>query len=322
MARTSSHRFPSPWRIAMAALAACAAACLAPPAAARAGERFDTPEQAVQALVAATRAGAPAQLLKVLGSDGRKLVFSGDAVADKLGRERFVAAYDAGHEIERQGADRAVLALGEKRWPFPIPIVEQGAKWRYDTRAGAEEILDRRIGRDELSAIEVCRAYVDAQREYAATVGRQGGLAEYAQHFKSNPGKRDGLYWPVGAGEAESPMGPLVASARAEGYPAGEAGARRPTPYHGYFYRILKAQGPHAADGARSYVVGGRMVGGFALVAFPARYGDSGVMTFVVNQDGVVYQKNLGPRTAAIARRMEVFDPDPSWSRVPPPATH
>lgn len=277
---------------------------------------FDSPDHAVHALIEAARADRPQQLLKILGRGGRKLVFSGDPVADKLGRAKFVAAYDTANRIEPQGDDRTVLIIGEKQWPFPIPMVRHGRAWRFDAHAGVEAIIDRRIGRNELDAIEVCRAYVDAQRDYAALVRRSDGQVEYAQHFMSSPGKRDGLYWPIAAGEPESPMGPLIASARAAGYPAGKEAQQHPAPYHGYFYRILKRQGEYAADGPRDYRVDGRMTGGFALVAFPARHGDSGVMTFIVNQDGIVYQKNLGRRTEIIARQMSEFDPDPSWSKV------
>jgi len=302
-------------------LAAAATLCLMllPRAATAAGSQtgFDTPAHAVQALIEAARADRPRQILKILGPAGRKLVYSGDPVADRLGRARFVAAYDQASRIEPQGADRMVLVIGEKQWPFPIPLAKFGQAWRFDTPAGVEEMLDRRIGRNELGAIEVCRAYVDAQRDYASLgqrgERRGGGLIEYAQHFMSRPGQRDGLYWPAAAGEAESPMGPLVVDARAEGYAAEKGGRQHPAPYHGYFYKILKRQGGHAPDGARDYRVGGRMIGGFALVAYPARHGDSGVMSFIVNQDGIVYQKNLGPHTEAIARAMTEFDPDPSW---------
>ncbi len=279
---------------------------------------FDSAVQAVQALVEAARADRPQQLLKIFGRAGRRLVFSGDPVADRLGRAKFVAAYDEAHRIEPQGDSRALLIVGEKEWPFPIPMVRHGRLWRFDAHAGVEAVIDRRIGRNELDAIEVCRAYVDAQRDFAALVRRSDGQVEYAQHFMSSPDKRDGLYWPIAAGEPESPMGPLVARARAAGYLAGKAVQHGAAPYHGYFYRILKRQGAHAPDGARDYLVDGRMSGGFALVAFPAHPGDSGIMTFIVNQDGIVYQKNLGRHTENIARRMREFDPGPSWSKVPP----
>lgn len=284
-----------------------------PPSSARAvapaQQSFSSPESAVAALVAANRADDTAALLKILGPRGRKLVISGDPVADRQGRSRFVAAYGRQHSIERQGADKAVLLIGETRWPFPIPLVAQKKRWRFDTAAGAREILARRIGRNELDAIEVCRAYVDAQRDYAAKDRTGDGLREYAQKFGSTPGKHDGLYWPVKQGEEASPLGPLVAEAHAEGY----GGRGKHAPYHGYYYKILTKQGRHAPGGAHDYLAHGHMIGGFALVAYPAQYGASGVMTFIVNQDGVVHEKNLGPRTATIARQMTSYDPDPSW---------
>jgi hypothetical protein len=253
-------------------------------------------------------------LVKVLGPAGKRLVYSGDPVADKEGRARFVAIYDEMHKVNPVGDARAELAIGKDAFPFPIPLVKQGSTWRFDTAAGAAEVLARRVGRNELNAIEVCRAFVDAEREYAAKSLGGGVLADYAQRFNSRPGKHDGLYWPAAAGEAESPMGPLVAAAQAEGYDGGALHPKR-APYHGYYYRILKRQGLNAPGGAYDYVVNGHMIGGFALIAYPAKWGDSGVMTFAVNQDGVVYQKNLGRDTAAIARRITGFDPDATWSK-------
>ena len=273
---------------------------------------FDTPEQAVEALVTAARSDEILELVKILGPEGKPLVYSGDPVADKEGRGKFTAAYDEMSKVVKEGDDKAVLEIGKGEWPFPIPIVKQGDGWRFDTKAGKNEILARRIGRNELNTIEVCRAYVDAQREYAAAGGSGSGLREYARKFTSSPGKHDGLYWQVAEGEAESPMGPLVASARAEGY-GGESSYGKRSPYHGYYYRILTKQGKHAPGGAYDYIANGHMIGGFALVAFPAKYGDSGVMTFLVNQDGIVYEKDLGPNTATIARRITEFDPDSSW---------
>ncbi len=281
-------------------------------AAAVAQKTFATPEQAVEALVSAARSDKTSELVTILGPEGKPLVYSGDPVADKEGRAKFVAAYDEANKVVQESDDKAALEIGQAEWPFPIPIVKAGDGWRFDTKAGAREILARRIGRNELSTIEVCRAFVDAQREYAAAGGSGSGLREYAQRFMSTPGKHDGLYWQIAEGEAESPMGPLVASARAEGYGGKGSGGKR-SPYHGYYYRILTKQGKHAPGGAYDYIVKGHMIGGFALVAFPAKYGDSGVMTFLVNQDGVVYEKDLGPDTPAIARRMTAFDPDSSW---------
>jgi Protein of unknown function (DUF2950) len=274
---------------------------------------FPSAEQAVEELLAAVRADRLESLGRILGPQGAKLIRSGDPVADREGRERFVTAYDQAHRLEYQKRDHAVLYVGKEDWPLPIPLVSVGGTWRFDTKAGEQEILNRRVGRNELHVIETCRAYVEAQREYARLQAAAGAQAEYAQHFLSHPGQHDGLYWPVNAGEAESPLGPLVAQARAEGYGTEpRTGKRRP--YYGYYYRILRRQGTHAPGGARDYLVGGRMIGGFGLLAYPARYGDSGVMTFIVDQDGIVFQKNLGPRTAAIARAMEQYDPDSSWT--------
>lgn len=273
---------------------------------------FPSAAQAVEALVAANRDNKLGALSQILGPGGAKLIRSGDPVADQTHRAHFVAAYDAGHRIEFEGDSKAVLVVGTEEWPLPIPLVRSDAGWRFDARAAEQEILNRRIGRNELNVIEVCRAYVEAQREYAALNVLPGGRHEYAQHFKSRAGQRDGLYWPAKAGEPQSPLGPLFAQARAGGYgddPVGDT----PQPYHGYYFRILTSQGPHAPGGAKSFIVDGHMVGGYALVAYPARYEDSGIMTFIVSQDGIVFEKNLGPDTAAVAPRIAQFDPDASW---------
>jgi hypothetical protein len=204
-----------------------------------------------------------------------------------------------------------VLVYGDDDFPFAIPIVKKGEQWHFDTDAGRSEILARRIGRNELATIQVCLAYVDAQREYGSTDRDGDGLFEYAQKFRSTPGKEDGLYWPSEPGQPESPLGELVADARSEGY----AGKPQGSPYHGYLFKLLKAQGPHAEGGAYDYVVRGNMIGGFALVAYPAQYGVSGIMTFVVNHDGVVYSKDLGPNTTKLAAAMTRYDPDSSWKK-------
>ena len=196
---------------------------------------------------------------------------------------------------------------------MPIPVVEQGNRWHFDTQASAQKIIDRRVGRNELNVIEVCRAYVAAQREYASKDRLGDGLHEYAQTLESNSGQHDGLYWDAAAGEEQSPFGPLVARARVEGY-TGEGRHGRSAPYHGYYFRILTSQGPHAPGGARNYLVGGHMTGGFALLASPAKWGDSGIMSFLVNQDGIVFQKNLGPDTAQLARQITQYDPDLGWT--------
>jgi hypothetical protein len=276
-------------------------------------QEFASPEEAVAALVKAVKAGDQKALLKILGPEGRALISSGDPVADRNARQHFGAEYDRAHRLEG-GNGKLVLYVGQDGFPFPIPLVPDGIVWRFDTRAGREEILNRRIGKNELAAIQVCLAYVDAQREYYAEDRNADGLREYATRFASTPGKRDGLYWATKPGEKPSPLGPLVVKARAEGYRKGQGSA--PAPYHGYYYRILTAQGPGAPDGAYDYLVRGRMIGGFALVAFPAQYGVSGVMTFIVNHAGIVYEKDLGTNTAAIARGIKRFDPGPTWKKV------
>ena len=284
---------------------------------------FASPEEAVKALVEAARAEDTQALAAILGPESGPLISSGDAVADKQARARFVQAYEQSNKLERPTDAKAVLVTGADGWPMPIPVVKEGDTWRFDTAAGKEEILNRRIGRNELNAIQVCLAYVDAQREYARAPREADGLLKYATRFRSDKGKKNRLYWPSKEGEVQSPMGLLVANARAEGYPRRRSGGK-PTPYHGYFYRILTAQGPDAPGGAYDYVAEGKMIGGFALVAFPARYAASGVMTFIVSHQGVVYQKDLGADTETIARDMKTFNPDSTWKKVeesPPPGT-
>jgi hypothetical protein len=237
-------------------------------------------------------------------------VWSGDDVADRAAFKRFATAYDQAHRLEG-GGGKVVLYVGRDEFPFPIPLVPDGPRWFWDAAAGDDELLNRRIGQNELSAIQVCLAYVDAQREYYS---RGTGLLEYARRFNSTRGKRDGLYWDAKPGERPSPLGPLVARAQAAGYPLPPRGA--PVPYHGYFYRILFAQGPDASGGAYEFVVKGHMIGGFALVAHPAAHGVSGIMTFIVNQDGVVYQKDLGPKTAQAAGAIKAYNPDSTWTRA------
>jgi hypothetical protein len=243
-------------------------------------------------------------------------------VASRQARERFVRAYEQSNLLEKPTETRAVLLLGQDKWPLPIPVVKEGNAWRFDTAAGKEEILNRRLGRNELNTVQVCLAYVDAQREYARVPREGDGLLKYAMKFRSDKGKKNGLYWRAREGAAPRPLGVLVATARAEGYSHKRSGGK-PTPYHGYLYRILTAQGPDAPGGAYDYVVDGKMIGGFALVAYPARYGVSGVMTFTVNHQGVVYEKDLGPGTENSARAMQTYNPDGTWKKVeesPPPA--
>lgn len=269
---------------------------------------FASPEQAIDALVAATQADDDTALLDILGPDARDLIDSGDSVADRNGRTRFNKAYQRKHSLVEKDANHVVLLVGARDYPFPIPVVREKDAWYFDTQAGMEEILNRRIGRNELHTIGVLQAYTLAQREYAS----RNPDGAFAQRFASTPGTHDGLYWEAQEGEQESPLGPLIARATAEHYDGG-LGQEPPEPFHGYYFRILKAQGPHATGGAFDYVTDGRMMLGFALVAYPARYGASGIMTFMVNQQGVIYQKNLGEDTARIASAMTTFDPDDTW---------
>jgi DUF2950 family protein len=274
---------------------------------------FATAEQAIEAFIAAVRSDDQAELLRILGPSGEPLIRSGDPVADREARLRLVNAYDAVHRVEAEGANGAALIVGPEQWSLPIPLVKQGTRWHFDTDASAKKIIDRRIGRNELNVIEVCRAYVAAQREYASRDRLGDGVFQYAPRFASTSGKHEGLYWEAAAGQEASPLGPLVARARAEGYPAMDQ-HDRPVPYHGYYYRILTRQGVHAPGGAKDYIVAGHMTAGFALVAFPAKWGDSGIMTFLVNQDGIVFEKNFGPDTERLAREITEYDPDLGWS--------
>jgi hypothetical protein len=273
---------------------------------------FESLDDAVNALIGAFRAADQKALLEILGPKGRPVISSGDKVADRAAYERFVAAYERKHRLEG-GGGKVVLYVGEDDFPLPIPLVPDGPRWFWDTDAGDDEILFRRIGRNELATIQVCLAYVDAQREYYSR-SRGAGMLEYAQRLESTKGKRDGLFWPTAPGDKPSPLGPLVAEARAGGYTKPEPGKRMP--YHGYLYRMLFAQGPAASGGAYEYLVKGHMIGGFALVAFPATYAVSGITTFIVNHDGIVYQKDLGPNTAQIANAMKIYNPDKTWTKV------
>jgi hypothetical protein len=302
------------WRVCAAVLALVAMIASAGPAfAAEAKQKsFATPEEAAKELMAAVKAHDTKAMLTILGAEAKPILSSGDKVMDQEGRVRFVASYEQANKLEKTG-DKAVLVTGNDGWPFPIPIVKTANGWRFDTKAGKEEVLNRRIGRNELAVIQVVQAYVDAQREYYLRNPQGDKLLQYAQKFASTQGKKDGLYFPVKAGEKPSPLGPLVVGAKAEGYEKGKGG--KPTAYHGYHYRILKAQGPDAQGGAYDYVVRGKMLGGHALVAWPATYGNSGVMTFVVNHDGVVYEKDLGRETASAVQKITKFNPDKNWKK-------
>ena len=276
---------------------------------AQAQQSFPTPEDAAAALAAAVKSG-PRDILKVLGEAADDIVSSGDEVADADTRQRFTSMYDSKHSVKTEGNKKATLMLGPDDFPFPIPLVNTRTGWEFDPDEGRIEILYRRIGRNELDAIQTCLAYVDAENEYADK-DRGVGVGVYAQRIVSTPGKKDGLFWRDDSDP--SPLGALAAEASAEGYKAGGAG---PTPYHGYYFRILKGQGSDAPGGALNYVVKGKMIGGFGLIAWPAEYGNSGVMTFLVNHGGTVYQKDLGTRTEFIAQRTTLFDPDQTWKKV------
>ena len=275
---------------------------------------FSTGEEAVNAFIKALKESNNVELLTIFGDEANDLVSSGDEVIDKQRRQKFLDAYDEQHRLDADG-NNLVLVIGKNDWPFPIPVVKQSEQWFFDTNTGMEEIINRRVGQNELDTIQVMLAIVDAQREYAEKDHDGDGVREYAQKFASDPGKKNGLYWDTNEAEEPSPLGPFVAEARQEGY-FGKESSQGPSPYHGYFYRILTSQGEHAAGGAYDYIVDGNMIGGFAVVAYPADYGSSGVMTFIANQDGVVYQKNLGDDTEQKAKVIERFDPDETWAKV------
>jgi len=291
------------------------AGCAKPPASTTAQRGFDSPESAVTALVTALEERDRATLVAMLGPDSDALLSSGDAVADSTARADFLARYEEKHELVAGGPDDLVLQVGADDWPFPIPIVRRGGKWILDTAAGKDEIVRRRIGGNELQTIEVMHGYVAAQDDYASAAHDGVPAGTYARAIRSEPGKQNGLFWEVAEGEKQSPAGPLLAEASAEGY--GAAGA----PYHGYRFRMLTAQGPAAAGGARDYVVDGRQIGGYAMVAWPASYGTSGVMSFLVNQDGIVWQRDLGDGTEQAAAAITRFDPDSLWTPIPAEAS-
>jgi hypothetical protein len=277
--------------------------------ASQAQQSYKTPEDAATALAAAVKSG-PRDILKVLGKAAEDIVFSGDEVADDNIRQRFLSMYDAKHGIKAEGNKTATVILGQDDFPFPIPLVNTKTGWEFDTDEGRIEVLRRRIGRNELDAIQTALAFVDAQNEYADK-DRGEGAGVYAQRIVSSPGKKDGLFWRDDSDP--SPLGALVAEASKEGYRGGDAG---PAPYHGYYFHILKGQGPDAPGGALNYVVKGKMIGGFALIAWPAEYGNSGVKTFLVNHTGTVYEKDLGNRTDFVASRTTLFNPDQTWKKV------
>lgn len=275
---------------------------------------FAAPEEAGKALADAVRAKDVEALLAVVGPKSRSWLFSGDDVADREAWDKFLIAYERKSHINQGADDRAILLVGEGDWPFPAPLVKKDGGWVFDSAAGREEIINRRVGENELGTIQTLLAVVDAQREYAGADLDGNGFNDYALRFISSPGKRNGLFWPVSANEPLSPLGPLVGSATSEGYGKKQGG--KPRPYHGYHFRMLTEQGKSAPGGAYSYLANGKMIGGFAALAYPAKYGVSGVMTFMVNHDGVVYEKNLGKNTPAEALKIRAFSPDSGWKKA------
>jgi len=275
-------------------------------------QAFKTPDEAAAALASAAKASDMKALTTVLGPDGEDIVSSGDEVADAATRQKFIAAYDVKHQIKMDGDNKAIMIIGNDDFPVPIPIVRKDGQWKFDTDAGREEILFRRIGKNELDAIQSSLAYVDAQNEYSEKDRTGAGVKTYAQRIISQQGKKDGLYWPSAQGQEESPLGELVAQATSQGYRVG--GGR--TPFHGYYFKILTKQGPAAPGGTLDYVVRGNMIGGFGLVAYPAEYRNSGVKTFIVSHSGKVYEKDLGPNTAKLAEQMTTYNPDKTWTEV------
>ena len=274
---------------------------------------FASPEKAMKALVDAVKKNNDKELAAIFGLGSQGLVSSGDKVDDKVRRERFLKTYEEKNSIESEGEGKAVLHIGNQDYPFPIPMLKNKNAWYFDTKEGKEEILCRRLGRNELNVMDVLHAYTDAQREYASRDRNNDGAKEFAQKLISSKGKKDGLYWEVKEGEEESPFGPLIAKAAKEGY-AGKIKNDKSEPYHGYYFRILKSQGKNAEGGAFDYIVKGHMILGFGLVAYPAKYGSSGVMTFIVNQEGKIYEKDLGKNTNKAAT-ITKYDPDKTWKK-------
>ena len=284
-------------------------------AAAAPQETFATPEAAVEALMAAAKADSDPAMIALFGEEHQNLIISSDRAATSATRAKLLAAMQTLRVLREPSPDRRVLVIGEEAWPMPIPLVRTGDRWRFATEEGADELVNRRVGGNERNAIHALRAYLDAQRAYAASDRDGDGVLQYAQKLASTPGKRDGLYWPADAakGEEPSPFGPLIAESAAylKGHTAGD-------PFRGYHFRILTRQGKNAPGGAYSYVINGRMIAGFAMVAYPAEYGNSGVMSFIVSHNGKVYQKDLGKGSTALGAKMAAFDPGPGWEEVSP----
>ncbi len=281
------------------------------------GKMFNTPEEAVAALGSATRRHDTNALYVLFGPAVVDLE-NPDRVQATNDLRTFTVAFDQARRIVRESDSRCVLEVGERFWPFPVPLVQENGRWFFDTEAGKQELLNRRIGSNELKTLEAVRAYVAAQHEYAERDRDGDGVLEYAQKFVSTTGTKDGLYWPVDVDGEKSPLGPLVAEAQRRGYTAKATQTDEPSqPFHGYYFKILTRQGQHAPGGKYDYIINGNMIGGFALVAWPADYGNSGIMTFIVNQQGLIYQKDLGTKTAKLAGKMKAYDPDETWSVSP-----
>ncbi len=316
-----AHDIPTAPRRARALAAALLGAMLLAPIPARAqgAKAFPTPEEAVAALTNAAKASELDAVLALFGPEGRELVSSSDPATARLNRDVFVVAMSEGWKLVDRGPDRKELIVGNERWPFPVPLVKSANGWRFDTAAGKEEVLLRRIGRNELAAIRILDTYVTAQRIYARKSHDGKPAGAYARRLASDPGSQNGLYWAAGHGEPHSPLGPLVAEAAAEGRSLNTAGQGASAPFHGYYFRVLDAQGAAAAGGAKSYLANGELSGGFGLVAWPAQYNATGIMTFVVNQDGVVYEKDLGANTAKAVASITTYNPDTTWAQSEAP---
>ena len=279
-------------------------------------QTFPISQDAVDALVKAIQAQDKKSLLEIFGPGGDRLVTSGDKVADTETGQKFLELYNESHTLTPQPDGSVTLVIGNDAWPMPIPIVQVGGHWQFDATVGAQDIIDRRIGRNELLTIQTLLSAVSAEEDYFSRVKDANGTGVYAERMISSPGTQDGLYWVAAAGEPESPLGPLIDQAQNEGYPDATQYESAQTPYHGYYFRVLKGQGDDAPGGAANYISNGKMTGGFAFVAWPASHESSGVMTFVVDQDGIVFQKDLGPETDKTVAKMMLFNPDLSWARI------
>jgi hypothetical protein len=298
-------------------VAALAAGCTGSGAGAHAAAGFDSADHAVEALIAALRSDDQPKLHEILGEGADEILDSGDPVADQNTRTDFLALYDEAHKLVPAEEGGMTLIVGNSEWPMPIPVVSAGGRWSFDAEAGKDEVLSRRIGRNELDVVQVCLAIVDAEREYAAMDPDGDGVPEYAMKFMSDPGKKNGLYWPNQEGEPESPLGALVADAEEHGYTSAKTPEGAPRPFHGYYFRILTGQWSGAEGGQLDYVVNGKMLLGFAVIACPAEYANSGLKTFQVNYSGVVWQRDLGEKTLELARAVTKFDPSGGWEKVP-----